>query len=614
MEKISTKTNRYITGFNGLRSLAVIGVMFYHLIPTTMKGGYLGVLVFFVLSGYLITDHLCQEWQQTGKIDLLGFYSRRLKRLFPSLLVCIILGTAYITLFQRNLLNNLRGNVISCLAYFNNWWQINNELSYFERFTNESPFTHIWYLAVEAQNYLIWPIIFIILMKLVNNRRKIALIIFIGAILSAIWMGVLYTPHGDPTRVYYGTDTRIFSIWIGSALAFIWPSNRLRSTVPVKARRILNITGLITLIFLISSFFFIRDSWTFNYYGGMLVISLVVMIVVALTAHPGANLNCWLTNPIFQWIGKRSYGIYLYQFPVMIFYESKIKVAKHPILNTLIELVLILVISELSYHFVENPTKKLNFKKVVTTVKSWLHPPFSKEHLINFSISSTVLIIAFIGLITAPTNQVNADQKKLQDKIEANAKAAKETKKQSDKRADTTEKVDLSRFNLNKQQISRARNTELTAFGDSITLYVAEDLQAVFPKIIVDGEIARQAVVSVPLLQNLKDQGLLKDNILISLGTNGLISESDIDQIMALLGNERNVFWVNTYIPTTRWQNEVNQLIAAASTRYDNLTLIDWYSMTSEHPEWLSADEIHPNENGSAEYVSFIAQRILETI
>ena len=232
MEKKRTKKRRYITGLDGVRTLAVLGVILYHLMPDRMRGGYLGVPVFFGISGYLITDHLRMEWEAKGKISLKAFYARRLKRLYPPLVFFLLTTTAYITLFQRNLLNNLKGAVTSALLYVNNWWQINQGMSYFERFTNESPFTHIWYLSVEAQNYLIWPLLFVLLMKIFKKREKIFLVVFIAALASALWMAIAFVPGADPTRVYYGTDTRIFSIWLGSAMAFLWPTSHLRSQIP----------------------------------------------------------------------------------------------------------------------------------------------------------------------------------------------------------------------------------------------------------------------------------------------------------------------------------------------------------------------------------------------
>ncbi len=170
MEKQTKR--RYITGLDGVRTLAVIGIIMYHLLPNRMRGGYLGVPVFFAISGYLITDHLRQEWVAKGKIALGDFYRRRLKRLYPQLLVFLIVTSAYITLFQQNLLNNLKGIVLSILLYFNNWWQIGQGMSYFERFTNASPFTHVWYLSVEAQNYLIWPLLFVFLIRRISEKSS----------------------------------------------------------------------------------------------------------------------------------------------------------------------------------------------------------------------------------------------------------------------------------------------------------------------------------------------------------------------------------------------------------------------------------------------------------
>ena len=424
------KTSRYITGFDGIRTLAVIGVILYHLLPTQMRGGYLGVPVFFVVSGYLITDLLRQEWDQNGRIAVKDFYVRRMKRLYPGMVVMLLLSAAYITLFQRNLLNNLRGVVVSSLLYVNNWWQINHGLSYFDRFGNESPFTHLWSLAVEWQNYLIWPLLFILLMKLVKNRGTIFKIVIGCSLLSALLLAIWYSPGADPTRVYYGTDTRLFSIWMGSALAFIWPSTHLKKEIPKKAKRVLNLAGGLSFIGLVITFFVLDDHLSFVYYGGMLLVSLLCTILVAVTAHPGASLNRWLTNPLFSYIGKRSYGIYLYQFPVMIFYEAKIgNVGENVLLHTLIEIVLILLISELSYRFIENPLRKFHYKDTFRTVRNWFSKPVISRQKPWLLPGLLVSLVALYGIATAPVNYVDAQQQQLKENIAANKKAAEQTQK-----------------------------------------------------------------------------------------------------------------------------------------------------------------------------------------
>lgn len=621
MEK-RLKNSRYITGFDGIRSLAVIGVILYHLLPSQMRGGYLGVPVFFAVSGYLITDLLLQEWKQTGKINIKQFYYRRMKRLYPALVAMLIGASAYITLFQRNLLNNLRGNVLSSLFYVNNWWQINHGMSYFDRFAGESPFTHIWSLAVESQNYLIWPVVFVLLMKFVKNKANVFFSILGAALVSAILMAILYVPGADPTRVYYGTDTRLFSILLGGALAFIWPSTRLKAQIPPQAKRILNGVGLVTMILLILAFLFLRDDLTFVYYGGMFLVSLLSILLVAITAHPGASLNRWLTNPVFSWIGKRSYGIYLYQFPVMIFYEAKVNVANHIFLHTVIEILLIGLVTELSYRFVEKPLRYFNYRESFATLKNSFYAPLKSRRKIGFIFSGLLTLIAVVGIIVAPTNQVDANQQALQKQIEQNKKAADKTEtvqsssetQQTDQTAESSEapKSLAEKYSLSNREVTKAKNLKITAFGDSVLLAGSKGLTEIFPKMVVDGEVGRQLKDSPPLLQALKDKGELNDTVLLSLGTNGPFSQEDFAQIMSILGDKHQVFVLNTHVPTRRWQNDVNSTLEAVAKEYKNVHLIDWYGYSNAHSDWFYDDQVHPNEGGSIHYCSLIAKEILK--
>ncbi|TKN20072.1 acetyltransferase [Enterococcus sp. VV15] len=610
-KKKRLKKSRYITGFDGIRSLAVVGVILYHLLPTSMKGGYLGVPIFFVVSGYLITDLLRQEWEQNGKINIWQFYVRRMKRLYPGLAFLLITASAYITLFQRGLLNNLRGVVVSSLLYVNNWWQINNGLSYFDRFANESPFTHIWSLAVEAQNYLIWPVIFVLLMVFVRERKWIFYTVLGTSVLSAILMMILYTPGGDPTRVYYGTDTRLFSIWIGSALAFVWPSTRLKKNIPKQAKRILNLAGLISLLALILFFFFLDDHYSFVYYGGMFLVSIFCVILVAVTAHPGASLDRWLTNPVFTWIGKRSYGIYLYQFPVMIFYEAKVSdIADHVLIHTVIEISLILIISELSYRYIERPLARFDYSRTLQVVKGWFKTPIISKQKPWLIPATLVVIVALVGFVTAPKDSVTADQKQLQAKIAESKKLAEESQKDSEKNDGIVDQAILDKYELTVEQGKKAQKLQLTAFGDSVMLDAATDLKEVYPHVVVDGDVGRQLYASEPYIEELKKQNLLKDTVLIGLGTNGAFTEAQFDTIMSALG-DRKVYWVNVRVPTKRWQNDVNAMLADMAKKYDNLTLIDWYDYSNGHSDWFYDDQVHPNPEGMKHYIHLVSEALL---
>ena len=619
MEKTKQNKNRYISGLNGLRSMAVIGVIFYHLFPSQMRGGYLGVAVFYIISGYLITDHLRQEWQSTQKINLKDFYLRRLKRLYPALLAVLVISTAYITLFQRNLLVNLRGIVFSSLTYTNNWWQIERGLSYFDRFTNESPFTHLWSLAVEGQNYLIWPLVFLGLMKFVKKKKRINQFLLLATLISAVLMGLLFTPGSDPSRVYYGTDTRLFSLWLGNLLAFIWPSTHLRKDIPDKAKKLLNLFGGVALLILGLAFFYFDARYSFIYYGGMYLISLVAMLFVAVIAHPGASWNKWLTNPVFTYLGQRSYSLYLWQFPVMIFYEAKVKnINQNLWLHTVVELLLIFGLSELSYRLVEQPGKKISWHALKNNWQSWLVKPALNLSTLKKASILLVLLVSFIGLGTAKTQKTSAEQQAFQDRLSKSQKLAEQSKVKETTSSEAQEvALDASKkqvakmgSQLTEKQILAGQKLSITAIGDSVMLGATAHLQEVFPKMIIDATVGRQIYDSAATAKKLKKENLLSDTVLIGLGTNGVGTEADFDQLMTELG-DRSVYLINVHVPTKRWESEINQLLAKVANKYKNVTLIDWYQLSQDQTSWFEEDQVHPNETGLVDYTNLIAQTIL---
>src|SRR5699024_9283518 len=247
---------------------------------------------------------------------------------------------------------------------------------------------------------------------------------------SALAMAIGYTPGADPTRVYYGTDTRLFSILLGAMLAFIWPTNRLKEQIPVSAKKVLNTVGILSLLLLISAFFLLDDHYTFVYYGGMYLVSFVSVLLLAVTVHPGASLDRWLTNPVFSYIGKRSYGIYLYQFPVMIFYEAKVpKIAEHLWLHTLIELILILLFSELSYHLIEKPFHHFTWNQLKIKNRKFFKTPLFKASKVKPVVVLLVLNVSTKRINNSPTKANGAQQKKFQEEVAANKKVAEQTKK-----------------------------------------------------------------------------------------------------------------------------------------------------------------------------------------
>ncbi|MDZ5758174.1 acyltransferase family protein [Carnobacterium maltaromaticum] len=623
MEKAKRlKSSRYMSGLDGLRALAVIGVIFYHLTPHILPGGFLGVPIFFVLSGYLISDLLIQEFEQNGKISLKQFWKRRLNRLYPALVTMLILVTGWITIFERSLLLNIRNMILTSLVYLNNWWQISQGASYFDRFTTPSPFVHLWSLAIEGQFYLIWPVIVVFAIVFIKRNDWI-FYTFIGvSILSALLMAILYVPGADPSRVYYGTDTRAFSLLIGSALAFIWPSTKLKKNLPNAGRVTLDAVGVLSLGLLIWLMVQLMDSDPFTYYGGIFIFSLISGILVAVVAHPATWLAKLLSLQPLKWIGQRSYGLYLWQYPVMILYEVKVgDTSLHPLRHLIIQITLIILISEASYRFVEMPFKKLNIREVlnwnviVDHGKSlWRNQTITgKMHKVGIVLLSLILIISLVGFTVAPVGdspgkiRLAAQLKANQTKIDKQKQDLIEQKNKEVEESSVREPL----FGLTPEQMEEAGELKVTLIGDSVMLSVVNPVEQLFPKAVIDGVIGRQLYQTVPVVESLKQEDKLGNPVVIALGTNGAFTDKQMDDLLAAVGDSKKVYLVNTQVPKN-WKNSVNQGISSAAKRHSNVEVIDWNSYSQNHSDWFYEDGVHPNETGAEEYTKLIATSVLK--
>ena len=632
--------NRYITGYSGLRALAVIGVILYHLDPNTFAGGYLGVPIFFVLSGYLVTCQMLKSYEESGFYDAKKFYLSRLKKIYPPLIAVLWLSAAYIILFQRNLLAKLSQIVVTNLLNVYNFWQILNGQSYFERFAaNESPFVHLWTMSINGQFYILWPLVIFLLVKYGKKRKNIFKIILFFTLLSAVEMTVLYNSGADINRIYYGTDTRFFSLGLGAALAVIWPMDKLKPTIKHNDSIILDIIGMICLVGIIALLVnpLMAAEKPFTYCGGMLLFTLLVTVLVGIIAHPASRWNRWLTNPIFNWIGSRSYEIYLYQFPVMIFFEDKVfDMADHVQLYHLIELVLIIFLSEAAYRLVEKPCGKISGQKVK---KYWqqIWDKNTKNYLMKAKavLAGLIFLTGSTAILISPAvkaqnfnqsqlarriranrkqqkrdnNELIAQYKKIRPKEQKKAKLLKEAERAAKKHPVNKS---FTKFGISQTELQLARKVELTAIGDSVMAGSSADLNRLLPKAVIDAAISRQLNVSFGLLKQYQNKKVLSKNVLIGLGTNGPFKMSDIDDLMKQLGNKRQVFWINTYVPAKPWQNEVNGLLAKAAKKYHNFVVIDWHADAEKHPDWFYEDRTHPTPLGSKHYSVLIVKKIVE--
>lgn len=599
---------KHITGIDGLRTIAVLGVIAYHLLPNVLQGGYLGVPLFLLISGYFITYHFSERFDQHEKVNFKRFYFRRFYRLYPVLLAMLIVTIAYMTLFAREMLEHIRAIFFTNISWVYNWWEVYNGQSYFDQFTNKSPFTHLWTLGVEAQFYLAWPVILYLLFRIIKKKSIIKWFVLTLAILSAIEMAVLYQPS-NLNRVYYGTDTRAFSLLLGSWLALVWPINRLNTTVPVKMRNILDGIGLGALAITLFGFFTLDGQADLTYHGGMFWYSLVGTVLLAIILHPASRMNGWLTNRFFTWCGQRSYGIYVYQYPVLVFYERMVNVGYHPFVSAFEELALIVIISEFSYRVIEQPIAHLDWSKLKWTNFKWRN----WQHTVPSGIAATILMISLVGLCLPNPNPKKAQ---VQQQIEKNSKLSAEHNKQvengSNVKAAKTSTVQ-KQYSLTKSEIKQAQKLRTTAVGDSVMLDASADLQKLMPNTYVDAKVGRQGIQTPKVLQQLKSSGKLNDIVILNLGNNGPLEQSSVDSMLKVIGSKREVYWVTPHIPNKNWQQQVNGQIKAIAKKNKNVHVVDWYTESMDHSDWFAKDGVHMNEEGNIHYAKLITKTILKT-
>lgn len=607
------RSKQYVTGIDGVRTLAVLGVIIYHLLPTTLPGGYLGVPLFLLISGYFVTLQLVRQMDQTGGIQLTKFYLKRLRRLYPVLIVMLTVTTAYITLFARDLLHNIKSTIATNLLWVYNWWEIGHGQSYFDRFNGESPFTHLWTLGVEAQFYFLWPLILFMLFLILRKRSKIKWTVFILAVASAVEMALLFDPQ-NINRVYYGTDTRAFSLLLGSWLALCWPIDHLNANLTAHAARILDGVGIGALLITLLGFFTLPGQSSWTYRGGMFFNSLIGMILIATVVHPGSHMNRWLTNPFFTWIGQRSYGIYVYQLPVMVFYERVVEIGRHPVINALVECLLILAISEFSYRLVEQPLAHYQWRYLPASIRHWIDFKMHDWH--QWLKVGPVVIICFIALCGLMLPSKPAKKSAVQTRIEKSRQATAAKNKQIAK--GKTAKVNVNskslqkKYGLTSNQLKAASELKVTAIGDSVMADASQDIQEIMPHAYVDAEVGRQGSATPAVIKDLKAKGQLQKNVILNLGTNGAMDSQTINDILTAIGKDHQVYWITPHVPTRDWEQTVCDQIKQAAKQNANVHVIDWNQAANGHAEWFAQDKVHMNEQGNAYFTRLIVKTILK--
>jgi peptidoglycan/LPS O-acetylase OafA/YrhL len=595
-------TGTYVPGLDGMRAIAVLAVIAFHLGFSWASGGLLGVGVFFVLSGYLITDLLVAEYRRRGRIALPQFWLRRARRLLPALFVMLFVVTGWVTLFDRSQLAALRSDLLPGIFYYSNWWFIFQHVSYFAAFGPPSPLGHLWSLAIEEQFYLVWPFLVLAGLKWIGNRRALIVITLVMATGSALAMAALYTPDTDPTRIYDGTDTRAFALMIGAALALALPRDRAFPPVAPGARRLLDAVGVVALAGIFVMFWQTSEYDTFLYRGGLVLLSLLTALVTAVVVHPGARLGRWLGWEPLRWVGERSYGIYLWHYPVIVLTTPL--GAAPDVLRAALQVAASIGLAALSWRFVEEPVRHGALGRLWQRIRrrEWSWPPQLRpgEWAVTgaVTVNAAICLVGLSGLVAVPV-------------VDA-APHVHDVLPPAHHGSTTTTVATTGSTAAGGATTTTApppAGQGVTAIGDSIMVDAAPYLQQMLPGIVIDAKVGQQLTQVQATVPSLLAAGDIGTRLVLELGTNGPYSATQLDALLGSLPPMKKIVLVNTRVPKT-WQTEVNSTIAAVAQSRPNVTLMNWYADSASTPQYFYTDGVHLNPQGAQAYASLIVQAL----
>ena len=627
----------YIPSLDGIRALSVLAVIVYHANKLWLPGGFLGVEVFFVISGYLITLLLLAESEKNGTVSLKQFWLRRARRLLPALWVVVLGVVVFAALFQREILGTLRGDVIAALFYGFNWFQVWVGTSYFTSF-EFVPLRHLWSLAVEEQFYLIWPVVMLVVAKFGKRRLPIVSAVFVLiAVALAVYTGVVYQPGVISTiadtpeqfmslfgqsvsRVDYlflGTITRSSGLLLGAALAIWWRPWLLQNSRAGESKLydFVGFGGLAALAFMMWRFNTViegTDGGTVGYdllfRGGFFLTDIASVALIAAAVHPGSKVIArGLSNPILVWLGRRSYGFYLFHWPVFQFYRRFAGQGLTPY-EFVVLVLLALALTELSYRYIETPVRQGAISRWWIEFRQPAYGAQLVRRQRRIVLTALVSLLPVFGVVSLATARVQLDE------IAQNL---------SDNEGNTVDVLgggqtvgggELAAATTIARQVVTGTTTldgqviDVLAIGDSVMLGAANVLTQ--RGVTVDALKSRPYRQALEIANYMKSVNRLGSVVVIHLGTNNTVDEKTLDEIMVPLRDVPLVLFVTVHVPSEVRQNTNNRRINELPARYENVKVLDWYAIATAHPEYLYSDKIHIRPEGQKVYADLMMQAI----
>ncbi|HWH98226.1 MAG TPA: acyltransferase family protein [Pseudolysinimonas sp.] len=590
-----------VPGLDGIRALAVTTVIVFHLFPGTLIGGYLGVDVFFVVSGFLITTLLLRERVATGRISLPGFWTRRARRLLPALGILLLACSAAALFVGGDVLVKLGSQVLGAMTFSSNWVFVAQGASYFDETVPEL-FRNLWSLAVEEQFYVVWPLLVVLVLTRIPRRAKLAAIGAV-AVASAVWMGITYSPI-DPTRVYYGTDTHAFGLAVGAFLAVLVLGRgvaplgeTLEGMTSRVARWTLGLGGTIAIAALIALAVLMSGEFDLTYRGGLALVAVLSAVAIAALLVPGSLLARALDLAPIRWVGVRSYGLYLWHWPVFVLVGATLPAWPREGLPAAalggIALAFTVVAATLSYRFIEQPIRRHGFRATARAVLD--SAPRSRR---AFGAAFAMVLVTGLAGTSIAALVADPGRSEAQALIEAGQEAIEEAPPVSPAPVDEDAAED-----------SVTTGDEITAIGDSVLLAAAPAMQTAYPGISIDASVSRSMYAAPGLLQAHAAAGTLRPVVVIALGTNGPIERSTLEEVRRIIGPGRELVVVNAQAPRG-WIPGVNAELSSFALVYRNVELANWHDAIQPYLQEMARDQVHFGPIGAGIFTSAVKDAI----
>lgn len=568
---------RYIPAIDGLRALAVIAVLLYHLGFSWIPGGFLGVDLFFVISGYVITRLLLDSIQRSGGLDLRGFYAGRIRRLLPPLLFMLVITAIFVGVWAPDSMRRFLTDAPFALTGLMNWWLVFKEQDYFESFGRPPLLQHTWSLGVEAQYYLVWPLILLFVLKVFGKKviptAALAIATFSGIALFLASVRADISATQDISHVYFGTDTHSIGLFLGSALAVSWIPQNLRMNIEKRAQDFIDFIGVFGLIGILASFLFIQEADPTAYRIAFPLVGIFGSAIIMSVVHPASRFAPLLQHPFLVWIGERSYAIYLWHWIVFQVTRPAQDLTGSTWALYLFRILVVFALADISQRWIEVPVRN-------GAISNWLRGMKyrTKEVQRRQKATAGLTVLALITTITVVSNNAITI-------ADRNNAVVKQMFK--DDQVATISKID-----------------GLWVVGDSVILGIRNELESKEHIGLINARVGRQAgeLLEVIKKDKAKMQGM---KTVINLGNNNRLVDTEVAEIFFELKDQPLVVVVNTAVPRT-WRDENNQLIQREAMNYANVKIVDWALKSENHPEYFAPDGVHLIPAGISAYVAEI--------